>query len=89
MPRTKLVLAMAAAGFAAPARRAVRRTGAVRRRVDDILRVLCLFWCQLVFLTILQFEMGGLGAEIEGDAVPLNVQLVIDKCSRIAMTASG
>jgi hypothetical protein len=32
-PRTKLVLAMAAAGFMAPARRAPRR---VRRSVDDI-----------------------------------------------------
>ena len=38
LPRTKLVLASAAAGLAAPeARRAPRRAGTVRRSVDDIL----------------------------------------------------
>jgi hypothetical protein len=36
LPRTKLVLAMAAAGFMALARRAPRRAGTVRRRVVDI-----------------------------------------------------
>lgn len=38
LPRTKLADAMAAMGLAAPARRPARRAGAVRRKVEAIVR---------------------------------------------------
>lgn len=45
LPRVKLVVAMAARGFAARARRPARRRGVVRRREEDMMALLLLVYC--------------------------------------------
>ena len=58
MPRTKVVLAIAAAGLSADDRRAARKAGAVRRSVDDMVAADFGVWSWLVLLWLFWDSIG-------------------------------